>query len=179
MQTEERLSFQRTAMLDRGSDENRNLLDQQQSPAWFLFQLQLHFMTEEQKMEVRVKDDRDRDESPGSSCLTLTSVQSKVQPAAPHNEPSDITGQSHIQTSAASGSSCVSLKSIESPLAFSQEPASSGTKGRKRSFVHEEEQPSCCGLCCDVLKDPVSTNCGHWFCRQCTSSYWDEAASSV
>uniref|UniRef100_A0A3Q2V7W5 RING-type domain-containing protein n=1 Tax=Haplochromis burtoni TaxID=8153 RepID=A0A3Q2V7W5_HAPBU len=49
---------------------------------------------------------------------------------------------------------------------------------RKRSGVCEEEQPSCCALCQDVLKDPVSTSCGHWFCRQCISSYWDQSASS-
>ncbi|CAK6978784.1 NLR family CARD domain-containing protein 3-like, partial [Scomber scombrus] len=30
----------------------------------------------------------------------------------------------------------------------------------------------------DVLKDPVSTSCGHWFCRQCITSYWDQSASS-
>ncbi|KAI3355504.1 hypothetical protein L3Q82_018339 [Scortum barcoo] len=41
-----------------------------------------------------------------------------------------------------------------------------------------EEQPSCCASCQDVLKDPVSTSCGHWFCRQCISSYWDQSASS-
>ncbi|XP_038553656.1 NACHT, LRR and PYD domains-containing protein 12-like, partial [Micropterus salmoides] len=33
-------------------------------------------------------------------------------------------------------------------------------------------------LCQDVLKDPVSTSCGHWFCRQCITSYWDQSASS-
>ncbi|XP_053189615.1 NACHT, LRR and PYD domains-containing protein 12-like, partial [Scomber japonicus] len=33
-------------------------------------------------------------------------------------------------------------------------------------------------LCQDVLKDPVSTSCGHWFCRQCIISYWDQSASS-
>ncbi|XP_063325232.1 protein NLRC3-like [Pelmatolapia mariae] len=42
----------------------------------------------------------------------------------------------------------------------------------------EPEQLSCCSLCQDVLKDPVSTGCGHWFCRQCISSYWDHSASS-
>lgn len=41
-----------------------------------------------------------------------------------------------------------------------------------------EEQPSCCALCRDVLKDPVSTSCGHWFCRQCISLYWDQFGSS-
>uniref|UniRef100_A0AAZ1XSZ2 NACHT, LRR and PYD domains-containing protein 12-like n=1 Tax=Oreochromis aureus TaxID=47969 RepID=A0AAZ1XSZ2_OREAU len=49
---------------------------------------------------------------------------------------------------------------------------------RKRSGVCEEEQLSCCDLCQDVLKDPVSTSCGHWFCRQCICSYWDQSASS-
>nr|WPK86624.1 NLRC3-like protein 67 [Sebastes schlegelii] len=33
-------------------------------------------------------------------------------------------------------------------------------------------------ICKDVLKDPVSTSCGHWFCRQCITSYWDQSASS-
>uniref|UniRef100_A0A669BJ87 NACHT domain-containing protein n=1 Tax=Oreochromis niloticus TaxID=8128 RepID=A0A669BJ87_ORENI len=49
---------------------------------------------------------------------------------------------------------------------------------RKRSGVCEEEQLSCCALCQDVPKDPVSTSCGHRFCRQCISSYWDQSASS-
>ena len=41
-----------------------------------------------------------------------------------------------------------------------------------------EEQLCSCALCQDVLKDPVSTSCGHWFCRQCITSYWDQSASS-
>ncbi|XP_060924550.1 uncharacterized protein LOC132998821 [Limanda limanda] len=47
-----------------------------------------------------------------------------------------------------------------------------------RSHVSEEEQSSCCASCQDVLKDPVSTSCGHWFCRQCITSYWDQSGSS-
>ena len=49
---------------------------------------------------------------------------------------------------------------------------------RKRRGVSVQEQLSCCSLCQDVLKDPVSTSCGHWFCRQCITSYWDQSASS-
>ena len=49
---------------------------------------------------------------------------------------------------------------------------------RKRSHVSEEERSSCCASCQDVLKDPVSTSCGHWFCRQCITSYWDQSGSS-
>ncbi|XP_041648801.1 NLR family CARD domain-containing protein 3-like isoform X2 [Cheilinus undulatus] len=44
--------------------------------------------------------------------------------------------------------------------------------------VSMEEQLSSCALCQDVLRDPVSTSCGHWFCRQCISSYWDQSPSS-
>nr|WPK86671.1 NLRC3-like protein 15 [Sebastes schlegelii] len=48
----------------------------------------------------------------------------------------------------------------------------------EESDVSVEEQLSCCALCQDVLKDPVSTSCEHWFCRQCITSYWDQSASS-
>ncbi|CAB1436602.1 unnamed protein product [Pleuronectes platessa] len=77
--------------------------------------------------------------------------------------------------------SCVSLKSDMSkglPLDFHNEPGPSHTEERKRSHVSEEEQSSCCASCQDVLKDPVSTSCGHWFCRQCITSYWDQSGSS-
>ncbi|CAI5669551.1 unnamed protein product [Oreochromis niloticus] len=77
------------------------------------------------------------------------------------------------------GSSCPSVRSDRSkgrPPHFSGEPGP--TRERKMSGVCEEEQLSCCALCQDVLKDPVSTSCGHWFCRQCISSYWDQSASS-
>ncbi|XP_044042715.1 protein NLRC3-like isoform X2 [Siniperca chuatsi] len=79
------------------------------------------------------------------------------------------------------GSSCLSVKSDfskEEPLNVSNEPGPSDAKERKRrSRVSVEEQPSC-ALCRDVLKDPVSTSCGHWFCRWCITSYWDQSASS-
>ncbi|CAI5657175.1 unnamed protein product [Oreochromis niloticus] len=55
---------------------------------------------------------------------------------------------------------------------------SAAERKRKRSGVCEEEQLPCCPFCQDVLKDPVPTSCGHWFCRQCISSYWDQSASS-
>ncbi|XP_062264020.1 NACHT, LRR and PYD domains-containing protein 12-like isoform X2 [Platichthys flesus] len=79
------------------------------------------------------------------------------------------------------GFSCVSLKSdrsMDPPLHFSNEPGPSHTEERKRSHVSEGGQSSCCASCQDVLKDPVSTNCGHWFCRQCITFYWDQSGSS-
>ena len=48
---------------------------------------------------------------------------------------------------------------------------------KKTSHVSVEEQSTCCVWCQDVLKDPVSTSCGHWFCRRCITSYWDQSAS--
>ncbi|XP_055370131.1 NACHT, LRR and PYD domains-containing protein 12-like [Betta splendens] len=67
--------------------------------------------------------------------------------------------------------SCVSLKSdqsIELPPIFSDEPGPSDTK----------QQNSCCVMCEDRLKDPVLSSCGHWFCRQCISSYWNQSGPS-
>ncbi|MEQ2213581.1 hypothetical protein XENOCAPTIV_017315, partial [Xenoophorus captivus] len=49
---------------------------------------------------------------------------------------------------------------------------------RKRRGVCDKEQMSCCVLCRDLLKDPVSTSCGHQFCIQCISLYWDQSASA-
>ncbi|XP_034092225.1 NLR family CARD domain-containing protein 3-like isoform X3 [Gymnodraco acuticeps] len=77
--------------------------------------------------------------------------------------------------------SCLSLKSDGSmgyPINFSDEPGPSDTKGKRKSGVPVEETLSSCALCQDVLKDPVSTSCGHWFCRQCISSYWEQRPPS-
>ncbi|XP_049896031.1 NACHT, LRR and PYD domains-containing protein 14-like isoform X3 [Epinephelus moara] len=124
-------------------------------------------------------DTKQRSESPVSSCLSLKSNLSKFVPPDFSNEPGPSDTK---QRSESPVSSCLSLKSDLSkfvPPDFSNEPGPSDTKEKKkRSRVSVEEQPSCCALCQDVLKDPVSTSCGHWFCRQCITSYWDQSASS-
>ncbi|XP_065811572.1 NLR family CARD domain-containing protein 3-like [Labrus bergylta] len=77
-------------------------------------------------------------------------------------------------------SSCLSMKSDWSkglPPAFSNEPGPSDPQITKGS-VSVEEQLSSCALCQCVPRDPVSTRCGHWFCRQCLTSYWDQSTSS-
>uniref|UniRef100_A0A3Q3GAF4 NACHT domain-containing protein n=1 Tax=Labrus bergylta TaxID=56723 RepID=A0A3Q3GAF4_9LABR len=74
-------------------------------------------------------------------------------------------------------SSCVSMKSDWSkglPLNFSNEPGPSDPQITKGS-VSVEEELSSCALCQGLLRDPVSTSCGHWFCRQCLTSYWDQS----
>ncbi|XP_053291523.1 NLR family CARD domain-containing protein 3 isoform X2 [Pleuronectes platessa] len=118
-----------------------------------------------------------------SSCLSLKSNWSMFEPPFFSNEPgpSHTKGQDHRLRAESPGSSCLSLKSdwsMRHPPFFSNEPGPSHTEERKRSHVSEEEQSSCCASCQDVLKDPVSTSCGHWFCRQCITSYWDQSGSS-
>ncbi|XP_039868842.1 NACHT, LRR and PYD domains-containing protein 12-like isoform X15 [Simochromis diagramma] len=136
-----------------------------------------------------------RSQSPVSSCVSVRSDVSEDRPPYVSDEPAPTVNFIHGaqltigQRSQSPVSSCVSVRSDWSkdiPPNFSHEPAATMffshgaqlTIGRKRSGVCEEEQLSCCALCQDVLKDPVSTSCGHWFCRQCISSYWDQSASS-
>uniref|UniRef100_A0AAX7T6A9 NACHT domain-containing protein n=1 Tax=Astatotilapia calliptera TaxID=8154 RepID=A0AAX7T6A9_ASTCA len=142
-------------------------------------------------------EEEDGAASAASSCVSVRSDRSKNTPPDFSHEPAPTMFFNHGaqltigQRSQSPASSCVSMRSDCSknkPPGFSHEPAATmffnhgaqltiGRK-RKRSGVCEEEQLSCCALCQDVLKDPVSTSCGHWFCRQCISSYWDQSASS-
>ncbi|XP_073346670.1 protein NLRC3-like [Pagrus major] len=133
-------------------------------------------------MSVCVKEEEDRAESPVSSCLSMKSDRSKDLPLNFSNEPgpSDSEVQSNRQRAESPVSSCLSMKSDRSkdlPIDFSNEPGPSDSEEKKRRHVSVEEQPSCCVSCQDVLKDPVSASCGHWFCRQCITSYWDQSAS--
>ncbi|XP_073348535.1 uncharacterized protein [Pagrus major] len=130
---------------------------------------------------TQVQFNRQRAESPVPSCLSMRSDQSKDLPLFFRNEP----GPSHTQVqfygqrAESPVPSCLSIRSDRSkdlPLFFSNGPGPSHTQ--KRSHVSVEEQLCSCALCQDVLKDPVSTSCGHWFCRQCITSYWDQSASS-
>ncbi|KAM9333194.1 uncharacterized protein KZ484_018240 isoform 6-T6 [Pholidichthys leucotaenia] len=118
-----------------------------------------------------------RSQSPASSCVSMRSDWSKA--LLPNFSDGPGPSDSKGQRSQSPASSCVSMRSDRSkdlPPDLSDGPGPS--EGRKRSGVPVEEQLSCCSLCQHVLKDPVSTSCGHWFCRQCISSYWDQSGSS-
>ncbi|XP_058499032.1 NACHT, LRR and PYD domains-containing protein 3-like isoform X1 [Solea solea] len=125
-----------------------------------------------------VEEHEDTAESPGPSCLSVKSNQSKEFPPNFSNEPgaSDTKRQNQSRRLESPGPSGLSLKSDwskDQPPNFSHEPGASNTKDQ--FAVSVDEQTSRCPLCQDVLKDPVSTSCGHWFCRSCISSYWDQS----
>ncbi|XP_028438880.1 NACHT, LRR and PYD domains-containing protein 12 isoform X2 [Perca flavescens] len=125
-------------------------------------------------MSVYGKDEEGRAESPVSSCLSLKSDQSKDIPLAFSNELFDTRPESPV-------SSCLPLKSdqsIDIPLAFTNELGLLDTKDRKRASGVIEEQLACCALCQDVLRDPRSTTCRHYFCRECTVPYLEQCEST-
>ncbi|XP_076153133.1 uncharacterized protein LOC143136317 isoform X2 [Alosa pseudoharengus] len=69
--------------------------------------------------------------------------------------------------------SLVSMKSDQSKgnmPTFSSEPVPSGQK----LSADLTQNQSRCGVCEQVLRDPVIITCGHSFCRQCISSYWEQ-----
>ncbi|XP_042362216.1 NACHT, LRR and PYD domains-containing protein 14-like isoform X2 [Plectropomus leopardus] len=116
-----------------------------------------------------LEDKEDRAESLASGCLSMRSDWSKDIPLFFSKEPrpSDIKQKAESPVP-----SCLSVSSDWSritPPTFSNEPGPSGTKEKKRSHDSVEHQLSCCALCQDILKDPVSTS---------NTSYWDQSAST-
>uniref|UniRef100_A0A3B1K7Q0 Uncharacterized protein n=1 Tax=Astyanax mexicanus TaxID=7994 RepID=A0A3B1K7Q0_ASTMX len=67
--------------------------------------------------------------------------------------------------------SCVSMKSDNSmrlPTNFSNDAL---LERGKSNLLQDQSR---CGLCEQLLTDPVSITCGHSFCRLCITRYWDE-----
>ncbi|XP_034732241.1 NLR family CARD domain-containing protein 3-like isoform X2 [Etheostoma cragini] len=140
-------------------------------------------------MSVCGKDEEGREESPVSRCLSVKSDHSKDIPLAFSKDPGllstkpelSVCGKDEEGRAESPVSSCLSVKSDHSkdiPLAFSNEPGLLDTKERKRLRGVIEEQLACCALCQDVLKDPQSIACGHYFCWVCTASNLERCEST-
>ncbi|XP_062398507.1 NLR family CARD domain-containing protein 3-like isoform X2 [Sardina pilchardus] len=113
--------------------------------------------------------------SPVPSCVSMKSDQSMPEPYNFSSRPplSDSKPQTHRPASPVP--SCVSMKSDQSmpePYNFSSGPPLSDSKN-----ILTQDQ-SRCGVCEQLLRDPVITSCGHSFCRQCISSYWSQSGPS-
>ncbi|XP_067447106.1 protein NLRC3-like isoform X22 [Thunnus thynnus] len=130
-----------------------------------------------QKMKD-LEEEEDGAESLISSCLSMKSDRSKDEPLNFSNEPGPSDTKQRAESLISSRLSMKSDWSKEHPPHFSNEPGPSDTKERKRRGVSVEEQLSCCSLCQDVLKDPVSTSFIHRLWRRFITSYWDQSAPS-
>ncbi|XP_062394624.1 NACHT, LRR and PYD domains-containing protein 3-like [Sardina pilchardus] len=85
--------------------------------------------------------------------------------------PSGLTPQTHRPPSPVpSGVSMKSDRSMDKHPTFSSGPVPSGLTV-KADLTQDQSR---CGVCEQVLRDPVITTCGHSFCRQCISSYWEQ-----
>ncbi|XP_041959983.1 NACHT, LRR and PYD domains-containing protein 12-like isoform X2 [Alosa sapidissima] len=113
-----------------------------------------------------------RPPSPVPSCVSMRSDRSKdcdLPNFSTGTVPPDAKPQTHRPPSPVP--SCVSMRSDWSkdgdPPNFS-----TGTVPPDANALTQDQ--SRCGVCDRVLRDPVITPCGHSFCRQCISSYWEQ-----
>ncbi|CAI5648719.1 unnamed protein product [Oreochromis niloticus] len=119
-----------------------------------------------------LEEEEDGTSSLVCSCMSMASDWSKGRPPNFSNDPGppDTKGNNNLEEEEDGTSSlvcsCMSMASDWSkgrPPNFSNEPGPPDTK--KNEYV--EKPMSCCASCQAVVNDPVSTICGHLFCKQC------------
>ncbi|XP_062389407.1 NACHT, LRR and PYD domains-containing protein 12-like [Sardina pilchardus] len=121
------------------------------------------------------KPQTQRPVSPVPSCVSMKSDCSMGHPYNFSSGPSRSDQKPQTQRPVSPVPSCVSMKSdcsMGHPYNFSSGPPRSDQKD-----ILAQDQ-SRCGLCEQLLRDPVITSCGHSFCRQCIISYWSQSGPS-
>ncbi|XP_062396824.1 NACHT, LRR and PYD domains-containing protein 12-like isoform X2 [Sardina pilchardus] len=121
------------------------------------------------------KPQTQRPVSPVPSCVSMKSDCSMGHPYNFSSGPSRSDQKPQTQRPVSPVPSSVSMKSDRSmghPYNFSSGPSRSDQKD-----ILAQDQ-SRCGVCEQLLRDPVITSCGHSFCRQCISSYWSQSGPS-
>ncbi|XP_014823339.1 PREDICTED: uncharacterized protein LOC106903846 [Poecilia mexicana] len=116
--------------------------------------------------------------SPRSDCLSMRSNQSKGEVIYFHDDPgtSHSMTQQHRQTGWSPDCLSVSNQSKGEVIYFHNDPGASETI--QKNHPVDKIQLLCCALCQDILKEPISMNCEHQFCRQCIKPYWDQFISA-
>uniref|UniRef100_A0A3Q2X2U6 NACHT domain-containing protein n=1 Tax=Haplochromis burtoni TaxID=8153 RepID=A0A3Q2X2U6_HAPBU len=99
-------------------------------------------------------------ESTGPRCVSIKSDRSRIQPLVFRDEESK---WKHLQSATEfTSESSVSVQSDEST---------------HQQLSYPNVDPNSCLMCKKVLRDPVHFKCGHWLCKQCVSSNWDQSGS--
>ncbi|XP_076144387.1 uncharacterized protein LOC143126619 isoform X3 [Alosa pseudoharengus] len=122
-----------------------------------------------------LKPQTDRPVSPVPSCVSMKSDWSMGHPYNFSSGPSQSDQKPQTHRPVSPVPSCVSMQSDWSmghPYNFSSGPPQSNPKD-----ILAQDQFRC-GVCEQLLRDPVITSCGHSFCRQCISSYWSQSGPS-
>ncbi|XP_063051905.1 E3 ubiquitin/ISG15 ligase TRIM25-like [Engraulis encrasicolus] len=112
--------------------------------------------------------------SPVPSCVSMKSDKSMGDPPNFSREPPQSDPRLQTPRPVSPVPSCVSIKSDKSmgdPPNFSRDPPQSDP-----SLLTNEDFK--CSVCTGVLKDPVSIPCGHSYCKQCITSYWEQPSQA-
>ncbi|XP_063050334.1 E3 ubiquitin/ISG15 ligase TRIM25-like isoform X2 [Engraulis encrasicolus] len=144
--------------------------------------------------------------SPVPSCLSMKSDRSMMSPPNFSREPPHSDPSVKMEKSDSPAPSCVSYQSMDPPRNFTGEfepnpklmklerfhsPGlhSVDSEDMKRESItpdHASElavslltnEDFKCSVCTGVLKDPVSIPCGHSYCKQCITSYWEQPSQT-